>query len=407
MFSTLKQFHQLHLVIRFLLLGTMIMRAARSMSIPFLAIYLHQRTGLPAGQIGVIIGLGFLASTIGGVFGGSLSDRIGRKRVMLIALFSWGIVFILFGTVNSIFLFVLLNIFNGLCHSFFEPVSKALMIDLSQKTDRYRIFSLRYLAINVGAAIGPLLGTYFGIVASPTPFFITGGVYLIYAVIIFVILKKVTLTKQKLGSKEFNLEAVWQTIKRDKPLRFYVLGGIIWMFCYSQIDSTLLQYLNRDFTEGVKIFSIIITINAIIVMIFQIPVTKYFEKFNPLTSIAVGNILFLLGNVVFALSSNWSAFIFSMLFFTMGEILSFPAMNVLMDEIAPDSMRGTYYGVQNLYNIGQFIGPWLGGIMLESYGGRIIFLTVATLVLIVLYAYWLGRRKYLLSENTQEHEFTL
>lgn len=402
MISTLKEINQLHIVVRFLLLGTMIMRAARSMSVPFLAVYLHQKTGLTAGLIGIIIGLGFLASTIGGIFGGPLSDKIGRKKVMLTSLFSWGIVFLLFGFVNATFWFILLNIINGLCHSFFEPVSKALMIDISKKSDRYRIFSLRYFAINAGAAIGPLLGTYFGIVASPTPFLITGTIYLFYALMLSLMLRKINMQKVNLAKNSFNLRTTWNTIKQDKPLRYYAFGGVIWMFCYSQIDSTLLQYLNHDFVEGVKIFATLITLNAVLVMAFQIPLTKYFESHNPLLSIAVGNALFLIGNIGFALANGWIFFIFSIFVFTLGEILSFPAMNVLMDEIAHESMRGTYYGIQNLYNIGQFLGPWLGGLILQNYGGKVVFLTVALLTLIVFYMYWSGRQKYLLEQRAQE-----
>lgn len=64
----------------------------------------------------------------------------------------------------------------------------------------------------------------------------------------------------------------------------------------------------------------------------------------------------------------------SMFVLTIGEILCFPSMNVLLDELAPDHMKGAYYGMQNLYNIGEFLGPWLGGMMLALYGGKAVFL---------------------------------
>lgn len=402
MFAQLREFNRFHPIIRFLLFGTMIMRAARSMSVPFLAIYLYRQTGLSSDLIGIIIGLGFLASTIGGIFGGTLSDKIGRKKVMLIALFIWSLVFLLFGCVKHPVLFIILNIINGLCNSFFEPVSKALMSDLSDTSERFRIFSLRYLAINIGAAVGPLAGTYLGLVASSTPFLITGTVYFCYALALTLMLRSIVMQQRGEYKEPFRLRIAWDTIKEDVPLRFYVLGGIIWMFGYSQMDSTLIQYLNHEFVEGVKIFSVLITVNAVTVIILQMPITKCFENRNPLFNIAVGNTLFMFGNIGFAFSDGSFSFILSMIVFTLGEILSFPAMNVLLDELAPTSMRGMYYGIQNFYNIGQFLGPWLGGLILGLYGGATLFLIVSFSTLIVLYIYWRGRQKYLASSKHRE-----
>ncbi|MCY8335244.1 MFS transporter, partial [Bacillus spizizenii] len=93
MFSQIKEFFGLHPVIKFLLLGTLVTKAAKSMTTPFLAIYLHQETGEGFGVIGLVIGLGYFATTIGGIIGGTLSDRIGRKSVMLCSIFIWSVVF--------------------------------------------------------------------------------------------------------------------------------------------------------------------------------------------------------------------------------------------------------------------------------------------------------------------------
>jgi MFS family permease len=120
-----------HPIVRILLLGTILARAASSMSLPFLAIYLTVHSHLSASEVGLIIGMGALASTIGGFFGGALSDRFGRKLIMLVALYTWGFVFIGFGYAANAWLFLVLNLLNGLCRSFFEPVSQALMADLT------------------------------------------------------------------------------------------------------------------------------------------------------------------------------------------------------------------------------------------------------------------------------------
>ncbi|AUZ41248.1 MFS transporter, partial [Bacillus sp. MBGLi79] len=106
-----------------------------------------------------------------------------------------------------------------------------------------------------------------------------------------------------------------------------------------------------------------------------------------------------LGNVGFSVANGWIVFMLSMFVLTIGEILCFPSMNVLLDELAPDHMKGAYYGMQNLYNIGEFLGPWLGGMMLALYGGKAIFLIAACSVFFALGAYHLGRRKFLSAQH--------
>jgi len=68
-----------HPIVHSLILGTVLARAAGSMSLPFLAIYLS-RQGMSPVLIGLTIGAGALAGTVGGFIGGTLSDRLGRKK---------------------------------------------------------------------------------------------------------------------------------------------------------------------------------------------------------------------------------------------------------------------------------------------------------------------------------------
>jgi MFS family permease len=385
-----------HPIVRILLFGTILARAASSMSLPFLAIYLSVHSHLSAAEGGLIIGMGALASTIGGFFGGALSDRFGRKLIMLGALYMWGFVFIGFGFAANAWLFLILNLLNGLCRSFFEPVSQALMADLTKPELRFRVFSMRYLAINIGVAIGPLLGAYFGMISGGLPFTITGFVYLIYAVLLQVLLDHFGIKQiegKEKGAETVTFRKAWKVIRQDVTFRFFLLGGMISMIGYSQMTAALAQYLQQSFAGGAHVFAALMSTNAIVVVLFQVPVGRWIEKRTPIFAIVLGNIMFVLGDIGFGFSIGWITFIASMAVFTFGEILIYPAVNLLVDRLAPEELRGTYYGAQSFQNFGAFVGPWIGGVLLISFGGSVLFAIMAAITLYSTSLYWLGVKK--------------
>jgi len=373
--SVLNAYRHFHPIVYCLIVGVVLARIASSMSMPFLAIYLGMRTDMSPVTIGLVIGVGSIATTVGGFFGGNLSDRFGRSVIMFGALFTWSAVFMAFSVAEHPLVFMLLNMLNGLCRSFFEPVSQALMADLTPPDRRMKVFSLRYFAANVGVAVGPLLGAYLGVKEGAAPFLITGIIYLIYATALFVLLNSFGIKKVESGKSKQRatmLEA-FRVLGKDGALRFFILGGIIVSIGYSQMTVTLSQHLERTYVDGIERFAVLMSANALTVIALQLFISRWFENRSPVWGIYMGNVAFAIGFVGFALSESWWAWILSMVVFTIGEILNYPAGTMLMDRLAPEHLRGTYFGAQSFQSLGHFIGPWAGGLLLSGYGGSVMF----------------------------------
>jgi MFS family permease len=83
--------------------------------------------------LGQLLGLAPLLVYLPDLSGGHLSDRFGRKRVMLVSIWLWVLVFIGFAVADHVAIFFLYNAFNGICRSFFEPSSRALLSDLTDQ----------------------------------------------------------------------------------------------------------------------------------------------------------------------------------------------------------------------------------------------------------------------------------
>lgn len=399
----LRFLQEYHPIVHVLLLGTILARAASSMSMPFLAIYLSKTSNISPILIGVIVGLGPLAATVGGFVGGALSDKLGRKTIMLVALSGWVVVFVGFAMVESPFAFMVLNMLNGLCRSLYEPVSQALMADVTVKEKRLKVFSLRYIAINVGVSVGPLLGAYFGTMEAWLPFMVTALIYFAYAIGLYALLLRFGIRRIE-GEKrhDVTLLSSWRIVKADRVFRYYIAGSIVGAIGYAQMTVTLSQYVEQSVAQGAALFALLMSLNAVVVVLCQVPLSRLFDRWGPMVAIAAGNVMFAVGDIGFAVSAGWFGFMLSMFFFTLGEILNFPQSNVLVDQLAPEGMRGTYFGAQSFSNIGQFIGPLAGGVLLTHWGGPSLFTTMAIVTLAGTWFYYKGQVLYKMSLKSVE-----
>ncbi len=394
---------EFHPIVHSLLVGTIFVRAASSMSMPFLFIYLSKHTDMDLATIGLVIGAGSLAGTIGGFFGGTLSDMIGRRRVMMWALYLWTFVFLGFAFGQGTLFFFFLNLLGGLCRSFYEPVSQALMADVTAPEKRFRVFSLRYTAINIGVAVGPIIGAALALQAAALPFVATAIVYALYVVSLQLLLKRFGI-KQIEGQKKepVTFRGSWNVVQKDVAFRFYVVGAMLGAIGYSQMSSTLSKYTEMAAPQAIGLFAVLMSVNAVSVVCLQLPLIRVMEKNSPLRNIFIGNIAYALGDIGFAFAHGWVLFIAAMAVFTIGEIMTFTASDIFIDRLAPEGMRGTYYGAKSFQNLGSFIGPWVGGLMLTYYGGTNLFVAMAVCSLTGTLFYALGQKRVHLQQRQRE-----
>ncbi|MED4827377.1 MFS transporter [Bacillus atrophaeus] len=312
---------------------------------------------------------------------------------MIISLLVLAIVFIGFVYIESPLFLLFLSILRGVSTSFFNTISKALIGDLTPEDQRFRVFSTRYSAMNLGFSIGPMVGAFLGIGGSSITFLLTSSVYLVYSIILVFLFQSFSVQQNtELNAERIGLAQAWNVVRSDKVLFFFILGGIMLTTVHGQISVPLSQYLKENIVDGVKLFGLLMSINGVTVIILQVPLTRWSEKFSIFHRIILGSSLLTLGAVGFAFSAGWAGFILSMIIFTLAEILLVPAEYTQIDQITPHGMRGTYYGAQSFSEFGNFLGPWIGGILLSAYGGTTMFLTLGAISIASLFFFSKGRK---------------
>ncbi|MFD0693191.1 MDR family MFS transporter [Paenibacillus sp. GCM10027628] len=348
------------------IIGTFLSRTGFFMTLPFLGIYLGNVKGIDPATIGAILAVSLFVGTLCSFIGGALSDRLGRYPVMISSMAIWSLVFVGFAFADATWMFFLLSACNGLCRSVFEPTARALLADVTPAERRTDAFNARYFAINIGGAIGPLVGLKLGIGGSSSllPFMVSAGIYLVYAI---ALVSLMLIFKQKFQEKSapVSIKQMMQIVFTDKIFLYFLLGNIFVAGAYSHLDTTLSQFIGHDRVEA---YSFLFIINTLSVLVFQYPLAKVMKRFSSLTALKAGCLLFGLGLFGFGIFHNMLMLTLSMVVFTIGEILCFVIGDVLIGEIAPEHLRGAYYGASGFAFIGQSICAWLGGILLKTLG---------------------------------------
>lgn len=369
-----------------IIVGTLFSRMAVFMTIPFLAIYLTTVKDISAPLTGAIIGISSLVSLFGGFIGGHLADRYGREVVMFVSIFAWVFVFVGFAVAEHVFFFFILNAMNGLCRSFFDPASRAMLSDITKQENKLLVFNMRYAAINVGAAIGPLIGLKMGAASSTSAFYVTAIVYFIYGVSLILTLKKHPVQQVIFvnNTSRTTFIQACSVLKKDSIFLLAIIGFSLGMAGYSQFSSTIPQYLAEApiFENGIAIYSYLIVLNAITVLLVQYPVSRIGKYFSPLFSIMLGTLTVSIGLIGFGISDEILFMCLSMIIFTIGEVMMFTMTDLFVDQIAPPNMRGLYFGAMGFTAIGGAFGPWIGGLLL-SYLGYTEHITIFALLAIL------------------------
>ncbi|MGE5775430.1 MAG: MFS transporter, partial [Chloroflexota bacterium] len=146
----------------FLWIGTLVNRLG-SFVIPFLTLYLTEQRAIPVSQAALMVSLFGAGSFVAQLSGGELTDRLGRRPVMLMSFFITPIAMLALGLARETTLISISTFAVGFFTDLYRPAVSAAVADLVQPDVRTRAYGYIYWAINLGAAVAPVLA---GLIAA-------------------------------------------------------------------------------------------------------------------------------------------------------------------------------------------------------------------------------------------------
>ncbi|ELM6620027.1 MFS transporter [Vibrio fluvialis] len=379
------------------LAGTLFARTSFFMAWPFLIVFLYQDYGATAVEVGTMLASSAVVGAVTGLYSGYLSDKFGRKWVMVAGALAASVAYTGIGMANQIWHFYVLIILAGLMRPMIEAPAKAVLGDnLSNLKDRELAMNIRYFLLNLGGAIGPLIGITLGLAHPQVLFIATGITYLIYALWLLMAIERKGHHVKPDTSLLPNFARTLRVISKDSIFVKMMIANFIMMFVYAQMESSIPQVIVRSsVSDAAQLVASLVLVNTLTIIIFQFPTLKWLEHVPLFVRTRIGMVLMMLAQIGFLFTpTDWpygwyiAGFILSM-----GEVIAFPTLNVQIDRMAPAHLRGSYFGAAALYSLGFAIAPLVGGVVIESLNPSWLFGVCIVLCLGMIWLYWLAEHQ--------------
>jgi MFS family permease len=286
-------------------------------------------------------------------------DLYGRKVMMITGLVLQAGNLLLMTQATSSGSWLVLMAVMGMASPLFSIGGNAMVADLLPNLQRAQAYALLRMAINLGVVTGPLIGGW--IIAEysfQTAFWTTASLLLLLAGLAHWFLQE-TRPEAKKEIPQSN-QSVWNDRHFITILLFYTFSvmGFIEMFILMPI------YLKQNFQILENQSSLLFSMNALIVVLFQYTTTRWASHFSPFLMMAVGALIyaFALGSIPFL--ETFVFFVGAMMVLTIGEMVINPTVTSYVSNLAPDQMRARYMGMlEMVYRVAMGISPLVAGLI--------------------------------------------
>ncbi len=384
-------------------------------------IYLQQ-LGFSKGDLGIIQSIFLLLSYLTPIFSGTIADKFGFKKVLIVSYLAYLPSILLLIVTESFSGIALTMLSIGFAAGIFKPLISATVRATTDSTNKTLGYGIFYAMVNLGASIGPVVMGNLRAMSWNYVFYTAAGTIGLMLIITLIFYKEpsreiegVTLRKK--------FQDMGEALSDVKFLVFIILLGLFfwlpfWAFfnilpvyiddyldtahLYHSVAGVLGESLARVIShqkEGVWMINAeAISHTGYIIIVFQLVISRIFEKRRAIPSFLFGLLLAASGFIVLGFSITFSAgLVFLGIFlFAVGEMTSSPRIQEYIMWIAPKEKAGLYMGTNFLATaIGAlFSGLYTGllGIYENAGHPQFIMYTLAIHTLLGIAAIWIFTR---------------
>ncbi|UYP45634.1 Multidrug resistance protein MdtH [Candidatus Lokiarchaeum ossiferum] len=373
-----------------LVLGTFIDQLGGFMLFPFYSIYVMEHFEVTMIEVGLLFSMYAIGALFGGFLGGMLTDKYGRRSIMLFGLVISGLGSLLMGFINDLTIFYIISLLLGALGDIGMPAQQAMVADLLPEKQQMEGFGILRISMNISATIGPALG---GLLASSSYMYLFGGDAISSILTAILVLMVIPETKPPV-KEEKQTESLIETLKgykyvfKDSPYMIFLLISCLVGFVYMQMSSTLSIFLLNEHGFSYQMYGYLISMNALIVVCTQFWLTRKVSKYPPLKVIAEGTLLYAIGFGMYGFVSSTFMFFVAMVIITVGEMINAPVSEAIVARLAPEDKRGRYMAVFGFsWFIPNLMGVVITGTIMEKYNSNWVWYICGITSMVAVFGY--------------------
>lgn len=356
---------------------------------PLLTLILTVKIGLPKTEVGLIATIALLTQAPSLLIGGNLVDKFGSKKIIIVLHFIGSLIYIFCGFLKPNMTVVILAIVTSNLYAMASPGFNTMVPLITPKPLVKNAYSLMYLGLNLGLAIGPTIGGILFNNHLSLMFFLDAFTTLLSTAFIFFFVKGKNIVDKSLSQVEneqlepTNTNSIFSLLYRNPALVIFSIIMLVYNFCYIQWNFMLqLQIVDIFKENGASFYPFLISINAITVIVLTPLLTSLTQNIYPLKSIFIGGILYLISFLLFAIDRFMLIFIIAIIVMTTGEIFISINSNNYIAQRTPKTYMGRVNSMFFTVNgIGYAIGPVVMGNLLMFISIQNAWLLVSALML--------------------------
>ena len=358
-----------------------------SLILPFLPFY-AQELGANPFQISLMLTVFSAFQFFMAPVMGKLSDRYGRKPLLLFSQFSTFLSFLMLAFANNIWMLFASRLVDGLFGSNFV-IAQAYLSDVSDEDERTEAFGISGMAFGFGFMVGPAIGGFLARnVSYAMPAWIAASMSLITMIMTVFILKE---TVKKKKDDKFKLS--WEMFELNNFSRYFKVEDlrelfiVFFLFLLTQVvlTSNMAMYADIKFGMNSQDMGFVLGgIGMVSVLMRGVLLGKLLKRFGE-ANLLKFSFVFLLGSFLALLFiKSKTVFVLPMITFSIGLGLFRPIVMGGVSKNSPKGESGAVLGVTNsLGSLGQILGPVAGGFLLKNYvADSIIYLEIVLLIVV-------------------------
>lgn len=322
--------------------------------LPFILIYINMSLGVSVTIGGVVLAVNTLLRMASLAVAGELSDRFGRRTLLLFSLLARMFIFAALFCVRDVVSFLILYCLMGVVISLGDPARDAMVADIVPEAQRIEAYSIMRVAINGALIAGSTAG---GIIAARTLPAVFAGAALLCGVTALFVFKGLKETYSR-TTTSFNFSAVF-----DKKLLAVCSLMVAIGFMLGNLSIILPIHGKVVLGLGESQIGTFLALNGIMVVLLQYPISKLTQTWGT-TTLLVGCVCFTAGLMGMLGVTHYLHVLIVVALITLGELLIIPTTTAMVSRLAPRQLRGAYMGVYNLsvyagFALDSFVGGYL------------------------------------------------